>query len=389
MTPPAHSFLITLECPECKSHFDADQVQTFCTTCRSPLLARYDLAAVSASLRPAAVQARPRGIWRWAEILPVRQEEHRLTLGEGDTPLLHLQRLGARRSLANLFIKDEANLPTGSFKIRGLVMAVSRAVELGIRSFVIPTAGNAGSALAACCARAALEAHVFMPKDTPYPIQQEVRAYGADLRLVDGLINDAARLAAAEAAQHGWFDVSTFKEPYRVEGKKTMGLELAEELDWKLPDVIIYPTGGGTGLVGMWKAFDELQSLGWIGEKRPRMVAVQSEGCAPVVRAFQQGQERAAPWQNAHTIAPGLRVPVAFADRLILRTLRESGGTAVSVRDEDILEAQAELARAEGIFASPEGAAPLAGLDVLLQQGWLKPEETIILFNTGNGLLNI
>jgi len=380
------SALTHLECPECGRKFKADRVQNICEDCRSPLLARYDMTKVAASVTRAQIAARPRGLWRWAELLPVRKESFRLTLGEGDTPLLPAPRLGKKYNLPHLFIKDESTNPTGSFKARGLCVAVARALELGCREFVIPTAGNAGGALAFYAARGGAEAHIFMPKDAPPANQKEVRAAGADLRLVDGLISDAARLAAESAAGKRWFDVSTFKEPYRVEGKKTMGLELAETFGWELPDAVIYPTGGGTGLVGMWKAFDELESLGWIGPKRPRMVTVQADGCAPVVSAFKSGAERTETWQNAHTLAAGLRVPNAFADRLILRALRESGGTAVAVSDAEILDAQAEMAHAEGLLACPEGAATLAGLRAVVRDGWLQPDETVVLFNTGTGL---
>lgn len=382
MTTPHY----TLHCPECGASFDPAQPQTFCRECASPLLAKYDLNSIKSSLAKETVSSRPRGLWRWQELLPVQEERFRFTLGEGDTPLLRLDRLGKAFGLSNLFVKDESVNPTGSFKARGLVVAVSRAVELGIREFVIPTAGNAGGALAAYAARSDSRAHVFMPADTPLPIQVEVRKFGADLHLVNGLISDAAKEAAAAAAAHGWFDVSTFKEPYRVEGKKTMGFELAEDFGWHLPDVIIYPTGGGTGLVGMWKAFAELEALGWIGSARPRMVSVQSQGCAPVVRAVTENRERCEPWQNAATIAYGLRVPTAFADRLILRAIRDSGGTAVAVSDEDILEAQALLGREEGIFASPEGAATLAALHSLTANQLVKSNEKVVLFNTGIGL---
>jgi threonine synthase len=288
--------------------------------------------------------------------------------------------------LTDLYIKDESTNPTGSFKARGLAVAVARAIELKQRKFVIPTAGNAGSALAFYAARAGVSAHVFMPKDAPLANQIEIRQAGADLQLVDGLINDAARQASDLARKKKWFDVSTFKEPYRVEGKKTMGLELAEAFDWQLPDVIVYPTGGGTGLVGMWKAFAELESMGWIGSKRPRMVSVQAEGCAPIVHAFKTGAQRAEPWENAHTIASGLRVPVVFADRLILRALQDSNGTALAVSDDEIIEAQKEIARLEGFFAAPEGAACWAGLQSLLKIGWVCTDEKIVLYNTGSGL---
>ena len=386
MSHSIHSFLTHLECPECGSRFNAEELQSFCPTCKSPLLARYDLEALRADLTRETVSKRGRGIWRWAELLPVRIPHNRLTLGEGDTPLVRVDRLGGQLGLENLYVKDESTNPTGSFKARGLCMAVARAVELGVTAFSIPTAGNAGGALAAYAARAGVEAHVFMPADAPLFNQREVKTAGMDLRLVDGLINDAARLAAAEGAEKGWFDVSTFKEPYRAEGKKTMGLELAEAFGWDLPDVILYPTGGGTGLVGMWKAFAELEALGWIGPRRPRMVVVQAEGCAPAVRAFEQGAARTELWQNAHTLASGLRVPALFADRLVLRAVRESNGTALAVSDEEISAAQRELARVEGIFAAPEGAATVAALRHLKAGGWVQPEERIVLFNTGSGL---
>jgi threonine synthase len=383
---PYQSTITHLECPECNRQFDADRLQTFCQECQSPLFARYDLDRLRGRLSPADVKGRPPGLWRWTELLPVRKPVFRLTLGEGDTPLLKLPRLAEQLGLPELYVKDEALNPTGSFKARGLAVAVGRAVELGVRKFVIPTAGNAGGALAAYAGRAGCEARVYMPEDAPLVNQVEVRLAGADLRLVHGLISDAARQAALETREQGWFDVSTFKEPYRLEGKKTMGLELAEAFNWGLPDVIIYPTGGGTGLVGMWKAFDELQALGWIGEKRPRMISVQAEGCAPIVRAFQTGGEHAEPWQNAHTLAAGLRVPSPFADRQILRTLRQSGGTALSVSDEHILASQRKLAQTEGIFAAPEGAASLSALEELLAGGQVHKGEKIVLFNTGSGL---
>jgi threonine synthase len=388
----AQSTLLFLECPECGQRYDAARPQTICENCtasprgKSPLMARYDTAKAAQLLTPQHLASRPRGLWRWAELLPVSDPSHRLTLGEGDTPLLEAPHLAATLGLARLYIKDESTNPTASFKARGLAVAVARAVELGITDFVIPTAGNAGGALAAYAARAHVRAHVFMPQDAPAANQAEVRAFGAELVLVNGLISDAGRLAATEASLHHWFDVSTFKEPYRLEGKKTMGLELAEHFGWDLPEVIIYPTGGGTGLVGMWKAFAELEAMGWIGERRPRMVSVQAAGCAPIVRAFEQGWLEAEPWQGAATIASGLRVPSPFADRQILRVLRESGGTALAVSDEEILLAQKELAAAEGIFAAPEGAATFAALKHLVKTGWLQKDERVVLFNTGSGL---
>ena len=380
------SALTHLECPECGCEFNADRVQKICEDCCSPLLARYDLNSVAGSVTRAQVSGRPPGLWRWAELLPVRKEKFRLTLGEGDTPLLPASRLGGALKLKHLFIKDESRNPTGSFKARGVCVAVARAWELGCREFVIPTAGNAGGALAFYAARHGAWAHVFMPKDAPRSNQEEVQVSGADLRLVDGNISDAARLAVEAARGKRWFDLSTFKEPYRCEGKKTMGFELAEAFSWSLPDVIVYPTGGGTGLVGMWKAFSELKSLGWIAPRLPRMVSVQAEGCAPVVRAFASGAIRTETWQDARTLAAGLRVPNVFADRLVLGVLRESRGTALAVSDAEILQAQNEIAHAEGILACPEGAASLAGLRHLVENGWIQTDESVVLFNTGTGL---
>jgi threonine synthase len=300
---------------------------------------------------------------------------------------LELPRLGNELGLHNLYVKDESSNPTGSFKARGLAAAVSKAKELGIEKVIIPTAGNAGGAMAAYAARANIKALIYMPKDTPRANIEESRMTGAEVVLVDGIISDAAALAAEKARAEGWFDLSTFKEPYRVEGKKIMGYELAEAFDWTLPDVIIYPTGGGTGLVGMWKAFDELEALGWLdAARRPRMVAVQADGCAPVVKAFQSGAAFCDFWTNAHTLASGLRVPKSFADAIILQDLRASEGTAVAVSDAAILQAQSQLGKMEGIFAAPEGAATLAALTKLVQEKWIDPEERVVLFNTGSGL---
>ena len=381
------SALTHLLCPVCGQSFNADEPQTICRACSSPLLARYDLAGAARLVDRDAVSARPRGMWRWRELLPVRDPAYIIALGEGDGPLLPLPRLGQALGLSHLYVKDESGNPTGSFKARGMAAAVSRAWELGVRELVAPTAGNAGGALAAYAARAGLAAHVFMPRDAPQANLLEVQLYGADLRLVDGLISDAGRLAAVEAAAHGWFDVSTLKEPYRLEGKKVMGYELAEHFGWSLPEVVIYPAGGGTGLVGMWKAFEELEALGWLARtERPRMVAVQAAGCAPLVRAFEAGAERAAFFENAATLAAGLRVPSPFADRLILSAIRASGGLALAVTDDEIRAAQRRFAAEEGLFAAPEGAATLAAAEHLARAGWLRPEARVVLFNTGTGL---
>jgi threonine synthase len=381
------SYLVDLRCSACGASYDPTKVQTFCLDCQAPLLAQYDLEAAKKALDRDAIRIRPRGMWRWHELLPVFSLENRIFLGEGDTPLLLVPNLGEQLGLRNLYVKDESLNPTGTFKARGLAAAISKAKELGISKVIIPTAGNAGGAMAAYAARAGLKACIFMPKDTPLANVEESRIAGALVILIDGLISEAAGMAGEKARLEGWFDVSTFKEPYRAEGKKVMGYELAEMFDWKLPDVIIYPTGGGTGLVGMWKAFNELEALGWLEDKkRPRMVAVQADGCAPVIRAFNSGSLFCDFWVGAHTIAAGLRVPKSFADQLILRELRSSHGNAVAVSDEEILKAQHQLAAAEGIFAAPEGAATLAGLLKLMEMNWVHPEETIVLFNTGTGL---
>lgn len=347
----------------------------------------YDLPAARSSVDRDEIRRRAKGMWRWHELLPVINRENMVTLGEGDTALLRAARLGEALGLSHLYIKDESSNPTGSFKARGLSAALARAKELGVKKVIIPTAGNAGGAMAAYAARAGMQARIYMPTDTPLANIAESRITGAEVILVDGLISDAAALAAETARREDWFDVSTFKEPYRTEGKKIMGYELAEGFDWQLPAVIVYPTGGGTGLVGMWKAFEELEQLGWLeNHGRPRMVSVQADGCAPVVRAFAAGAAYCEFWQNARTVASGLRVPKSFADHLILKALYESRGTAVAVSDASIMDAQHELARLEGIFAAPEGAATLAALRELTRQGWIQPEERIVLFNTGSGL---
>jgi threonine synthase len=381
------SYITDLVCYDCGQIFDPSKVQTFCPDCQAPLIVRYDLETAKRQLDRDEFRRRPAGMWRWHELLPVHAKENMIYLGEGDTPLLHLPHLGSRLGLSQLYVKDESINPTGSFKARGLAAAVSKAKELGITKVIIPTAGNAGGAMAAYAARGGLEAYIFMPKDTPEANIKESRIAGATVILIDGLISEAAGMAGEKARVEGWFDVSTFKEPYRAEGKKIMGYELAEEFGWELPDVIIYPTGGGTGFVGMWKAFKELAALGWLeSDKRPRMVAVQAEGCAPVIQAFEANSPFCDFWIGAKTLASGLRVPKSFADQIILDDLRESQGNAVAVSDEAILEAQKRLAYQEGIFAAPEGAATLAGLEQLVQTGWVQPEEKIVLFNTGTGL---
>lgn len=380
------NYLTHLECSHCRFQYEADQLIRLCTNCGQPLLARYDLVRAAAELDRDEIVHRSSGLWRFRELLPVRDPQYIVSLGEGGKPVLRLNQLGSELGLERLFLKDEGQNPTGTFKALGLATAVSRALELGVREFVIPTAGNAGGALAAYAARAGARAHVYMPGDAPLINITEVQMTGADLHLVNGLIDDAGREAAVAAREGDWFDVSTLKEPYRVEGKKIMGYELAAAFGWQLPDVIIYPTGGGTGLIGMWKAFAEMEALGWIGAHRPRMVAAQSEGCAPIVKAFHDGADVAEPWQGASTLAGGLRVPVAIGSRLMLEALRESEGTAVAVPDSRILEAQQTLAMREGLFVSLEAAATIAALQDLLAQNWIAPDERVLVFNTGSGL---
>jgi threonine synthase len=381
------SYMSHLQCSGCQTEYSHNEIHTFCPNCQSPLLTVYHLKKARQYVDREQISHRPKGMWRWAELLPVQQPENRIFLGEGDTALLRLPHFEKLLGLDNLFVKDESSNPTGSFKARGLAAAISKAKELGVQKVIIPTAGNAGGAMAAYAARAGLKAHIFLPKDTPFANVEESRMAGAEVILVDGLISDAAGRAGEKARAEGWFDVSTFKEPYRVEGKKVMGYELAESFGWELPDVIVYPTGGGTGLVGMWKAFAELEELGWLeNTKRPRMVSVQAEGCAPVVRAFSQRASFCDFWINAQTIASGLRVPKSFADHLILQDIYDSNGTAIAVSDEAILAAQKKLAQLEGIFAAPEGAATLAALQQLIDQNWVRPDERIVLFNTGSGL---
>lgn len=379
------TFAQEIVCPRCQNRFALSQLLNLCG-CGSPLLVRYDLPTAKTALAKSSLPGRISSLWRYRELLPLQDDANCVSLGEGFTPLLEAKRLARELGLQCVWIKDEAQNPTGSFKDRGLSLAVSMAKELGIRKIAIPSAGNAGGSLSAYAARAGIEAYVFMPRDTPAANQIEVQQYGAKLTLVDGLINDCGKLIAENKAAEGWFDVSTLKEPYRVEGKKTMGYEIAEQLNWTLPDVIIYPTGGGTGLIGMWKAFGELEELGWIGTKRPRMVSVQASGCAPIVKAFNDGKETAEPWADAKTIASGLRVPQAVADFLMLRAIRDSSGTALSVSDEEMLAEIPRVGRAEGVFFCPEGAACVAALRRLIAQKWITPADEVLIFNTASGL---
>ena len=364
---------------------DPRTVQHLCV-CGAPLLARYDMAAARGWSRD-SLTGRVASMWRYHELMPLLDGEAPVTLGEGWTPMVPAPRLGASLGLSRLFIKDESLNPTNSFKARGLSAAVTRAAHLGATVLSIPTAGNAGNAMAAYAARAGMEARVFMPRDVKTPFIRECELYGAKVTLVDGLITDAGRLAAETGAPLGWYDVSTLKEPYRIEGKKTMGYEVAEQLGWTLPDWILYPTGGGTGMVGMWKAFAEMSALGWIDPvKRPKMVTVQASGCAPIVRAFETGAEKAAPWEHAHTVADGLRVPRAIGDFLVLRAVRESGGAAVAVDDADMVAGMLDMGRLEGVSAAPEGGAALHALRTLVASGRVKPDDSVVLFNTGGAL---
>jgi threonine synthase len=351
-----------------------------------PLFARYNLAQLRDSFTRDVVAHRRADLWRYAEVLPVRDTAARIALGEGWTPLLDAPRTAARLGVDRLWIKDEGQNPTGSFKARGLCLAVSRALELGATAVALPSAGNAGSAAAAYGAAAGLPVHVVVPSDTPTPILEEISALGADLQLLDGLISDCARVVREGVEREGWFDLSTLKEPYRVEGKKTMGYELVEQLDGRLPDAIVYPTGGGTGLIGMWKAFDEMEQLGWIGPERPKMFTVQATGCAPVVRAWERGDDHAEPWEGASTYAAGLRVPGAVGDFLMLRALRESGGGAVAVTDRAMADQVRMLGADTGVFAAPEGGATAAAVPILLERGMISPRDEVVLFNTGSGL---
>ena len=381
------SYIVELKCSSCGKSFDASLIQTFCEECKAPLLAVYDLPSIRSTVDRDEIGQRPKGMWRWHELLPIHQAENIVSLGEGDTPLLKIGRLGQELGLRKLYLKDEGLNPTGSFKARGLSSAISKAKEFGIQKVVIPSAGNAGGALAAYAARAGIESLIFMPKSTPHSNIIESQITGATVVLVDGLIDLAGKYAEKKVIAEGWFNMSTFKEPFRVEGKKVMGFEIAASLGWILPDVILYPTGGGTGLIGMWKAFTELEQLGWLETKtKPRMIAVQAEGCSPITKAFNAGASDCEYWEDAHTVATGLCVPKSFADRLILLDIRESGGVAVSVSDQQIAFWQAQLAQKEGIFACPEGAATLAALSKLVKEKLVLADETIVLFNTGTGL---
>ncbi|CAN5336510.1 threonine synthase [soil metagenome] len=376
-----------LECANCHKNYEAGKLHNLCVECGKPLLVRYDLDKAAETLTKESLPNRPPNLWRYREVLPVENNENVICLGEGFTPLLKTDKLAANLPIKlNLYIKDESTNPTQSFKARGMTAAVSMAKELGIKKVAAPSAGNAAGALSAYASRAGMETFLFMPQDTPKANIIECEQTGANVTLVDGLITDCGKLVAERKDAEGWFDVSTLKEPYRVEGKKTMGYELAEQFGWNLPDVILYPTGGGTGLIGMWKAFDEMEKMGWIDEKRPRMVSVQSIGCAPIVKAFHDGERFAEEFPNAHTAASGLRVPKAIGDFLIIDALHESNGTAIAVSDEELIAAVKEIGTAEGLFCAPEGAACLPALRKMIEQDLVKENETVVIFNTGAGV---
>ncbi len=374
-----------LECSACKRRHESGRIQTVCE-CGAPLIVRYDLEKVRDGWSREWLAHAPASMWRYAAVLPVSKPSCIVSLGEGMTPLLRVKRTGDRIGARNLWLKDEGMNPTASFKARGVSCAISMASELGIRKVAMPSAGNAASALAAYAAAAGIEAHIFMPRDVPQANFIECKAFGARVTLVDGLISDCAKLVAAGVPSEGWFDMSTLREPYRIEGKKTMGYELAEQCRWELPDVVLYPTGGGVGLIGMWKAFEEMETLGWVSSKRPKMISVQAEGCRPVVEAFERGEPRCRFWENAWTAASGLRVPKPLGDFIILDILRASAGTAIAISDADLIDAGLRLASEEGIFAAPEGAACVVAVEHLIGSGFLMPDEKIVIYNTGAGL---
>ena len=385
LTVERPTFVTHLECSATGERYPADELHNL-SRAGKPLLVRYDLAGVKKSLSREALAQRPHDLWRYRELLPVRRVENIVSLGEAITPIVAMPKLAKKLTAAEILVKDEGRLPTGSFKARGLAMAVSMAKALGVTHMAMPTNGNAGSALAAYASRAGIKTTVFCPQDTPEVNVREIALQGAIVYRVNGLIDDCGKIVMQGQAKVGWFDTSTLKEPYRIEGKKTMGLELAEQLGWELPDVVLYPTGGGTGLIGMWKAFAELEAIGFIGKKRPRMVAVQAAGCAPIVRAYDTGVEHAPRWEDAQTIAAGIRVPQAIGDFLVLRAVRESGGFAIAVTDEAITAAIDEVARAEGLLLCPEGAATYAALQQSLADGRIRRDERALLFNCATGL---
>ena len=379
------SFATHLECSRCQEDFPVDQIQQVCKSDGGPLLVRYDLRRVRDSVTRDALRDRPETLWRYRELLPMTGDKF-VSLGEPITPLNGAECLGAEINIPRLRIKDEGLLPTGTFKARGAALGVTRAMELGVSVIALPTAGNAGAAWAAYGARAGIRVVVVMPDTTPDVIIRETSAYGADVYLVSGSIADAGAIVKRACAARGWYDASTLREPYRIEGKKTMGFELAEQLGWRLPDVIVYPTGGGVGLIGMWKAFEELRAIGWLDQKRPRFVAVQAEGCAPIVRAFVEGRNESEPWPDPRTFAAGIRVPKALGDFVVLKALRESDGIAVAVSEREIAQSMGAAGRAEGMLVCPEGGAAIAGTAKLRRDGWIREDDEVVVFNTGTGL---
>jgi threonine synthase len=385
-TTIAPSFVTRLECSRCATPHDHSLVQNLCSRCAAPLLVKYELEELRQRMPKPSFVDRPATLWRYRELLPLEKPADAVSFGEPMTPIVPFPRIGAQVGIPRLLVKDEGVLPTGTFKARGAAVGVSRARELGVRTIALPTAGNAGAAWAAYGARAGIEVHVVMPETTPDVIQRETAAYGAKVYLVAGSIADAGAVVRKESVERGWFDASTLKEPYRIEGKKTMGFELVEQLGWDVPDVIIYPTGGGVGLIGMWKAFAELRTLGWLSEHAPRFVAVQAAGCAPIVKAFDQGADESQAWPDPVTFAAGIRVPKALGDFLVLRAVRESQGTAIAVTDEEIRGAMRQSGALEGLLMCPEGAAGIAAARQLRARGWITAEETVVVFNTGTGL---
>lgn len=379
-------YMTSLECPKCGTQHNPHQLAQLCPECGSPLLVRYDLDKIKAAVKKEELAGRPASLWRYRELLPLAQPEQAVSLGEVMTPLVHVKKLGDSLGLSRLYLKDEGMNPGGTFKSRGAAVGVSRARELGVKKLAMPTNGNAGAAWAIYCAKAGIDAYIVMPVDAPSITRNECAIAGAKLSLVNGLISDAGKIVAGAVKKYGWMDASTLKEPYRIEGKKTMGLEIAEQLNWKVPDVILYPTGGGVGIIGIYKALRELRELGWIGDKLPRLVAVQAAGCAPIVKAWQEKKKDSEFWQNASTIAFGVTVPKALGDFLVLEAVYATNGCAIAVPDEAILASQAELARREGLFICPEGAATVAAVKQLAADGWIKADEQVVMLNTGSGL---
>jgi len=386
MTQKTNSTFSHLECSKCGVKYSKTELHNLSPCCTLPLFPQYDLEKAKSILHKKDLKSRESNMWRYGEIMPVEFKENIISLGEGWTPLVQANRLGELKGFSNLYLKNESINPTGSFKDRGMSVAISKVKEFHLKNIAIPTAGNAGGSAAAYAAKAGQEAFIFMPNDTPKAFQVECDQYGANVEMIDGLISDCGKIVAERKEKEGWFDISTLKEPYRVEGKKTMGYELAEQFNWELPDAIIYPTGGGTGLIGMWKAFDEMETMGWIGSHRPKMISVQSEGCAPIVDAFDQGLDCAQPFQNPKTSALGLRVPSAVGDFLILNSIRQSEGVALSVTDNELMTGTKQIGSSEGIFSAPEGGATVAALPKLLDRGIIKPNDQIVLFITGSGL---